>query len=178
MADSNKDYKDSALYDYPTEPVPKEKRRNLLELSCVTAGLAVAMSTLYTGASLATMFTFKDAVLSILGGCIFLLIMAGVVGGIGADCGVTFSVLSRHSFGRKGSKIVGLIWAITLTGWYAYQTGFFGQTINMLYPDSFLGQIPVAAFWGGILVMTTAIIGYKGLSILSSIASPVILIIF
>lgn len=175
--DAKEAYKNSVLYDYPTEPVPKEKRRTLLNLSFVTAGLAVAMSTLYTGATLATLLTFQDAVLAILFGCIFLLFMAGIMGGIGADRGVTFSVLSRHAFGRFGSKLVGLVWAISLTGWYAYQTGFFGQTINIMFPQGFISQIPVATIWGGLLMMTTAIVGFKGLSILSTVASPVILII-
>lgn len=177
MSDATKAYKDSALYDYPTEPVPVEKRRSLLNLSFVTAGLAVAMSTLYTGASLATLLTFQDGVLAILGGCLFLLLMAGIMGGIGADRGVTFSVLSRHAFGRFGSKLVGLVWAISLTGWYAWQSGFFGQTINIMFPNSAITQVQVATIWGGLLMMTTAIVGFKGLSILSSIATPVILII-
>lgn len=66
-----KAYKESLLYDYPTEPVPKEKRRSLLNLSFVTAGLAVAMSTLYTGASLANLLTFRDAVWAIILGSLF-----------------------------------------------------------------------------------------------------------
>lgn len=175
METKRTDYKDSVLYDYPTEPVPQEKRRSLLNISFVTAGLAVAMSTLYTGATLAHLLSFRDASIAIIVGTLFLLFMAGLMGGIGAEKGVTFSVLSRHSFGRFGSKLVGLTWAISLTGWFAYQTGFFGQTINMLLPDHFLGRIPVAAFWGGLLMMTTGVIGFKGLSVLSSIASPIIL---
>ncbi|ADK82748.1 purine-cytosine permease family protein [Sediminispirochaeta smaragdinae] len=172
-----KAYKESLLYDYPTEPVPKEKRRSLLNLSFVTAGLAVAMSTLYTGASLANLLTFRDAVWAIILGSLFLLFMAGIMGGIGADTGVPFSVLSRHAFGRSGSKIVGLVWAVSLTGWYAYQTGFFGQTMHIMFPNVYLCSIPVATVWGGLLMMTTAIVGYKGLSFLSTIASPLILII-
>jgi cytosine permease len=132
------------------------------------------MSTLYTGATLATLLTFQDAIIAIVGGSLFLLVMAGVMGGIGADRGVTFSVLARHAFGRDGSKLVGLIWAITLTGWYAYQSGFFGQTINIIFPDAALTQVSVATVWGGLLMMTTAIVGFKALAVLSTIAAPVI----
>lgn len=167
----------SILYDYPTEPVPQDKRRTWLNLSFVTAGLSVAMSTLYTGATLATVLNYDDAVFAIIGGCIFLFFMAGIMGGIGADKGVTFSVLSRHAFGRFGSRIVGLIWAISLTGWFAYQSGFFGQTINIMFPDAAITQVTPATIWGGLLMMTTAIIGFKGLAILSSVASPIILLV-
>ncbi|RCW40667.1 MULTISPECIES: cytosine permease [unclassified Halanaerobium] len=164
------------FYDYPTEPVPQSERRTLYNLSVVTAGLAVAMSTLYTGASLAQMLTYKGAVISILIGCCVLFLIAGILGAIGTETGVCFSVLARHSFGRDGSKIIGLIWTVSLTGWYAYQCGFFGETINLIWPDYFLTQPHIAAFWGGLVMMTTAIIGYKGLSFLSSIASPLIFI--
>jgi cytosine permease len=166
----------SALYDYPTEPVPAGERRGWLNLSFVTAGLAIAMSTLYTGAALATMLTLGEAIVAIAGGGLFLLVMAGLMGAIGARTGVTFSVLSRHAFGRFGSKLVGLIWAISLTGWYAYQCGFFGQTINIIFPDAALTQVTVATVWGGLLMMTTAIVGFRALAVLSAIATPVILL--
>lgn len=166
----------SVLYDYPTEPVPKSERRGWLSLSFVTAGLAIAMSTLYTGATLASMLSVQEAIIAILGGCVFLLVMAGLMGAIGANTGVTFSVLSRHAFGRDGSKLVGLVWAISLTGWYAYQCGFFGQTINIIFPESALTQVTTATVWGGLLMMTTAIIGFKALAVLSTIASPVIVL--
>ncbi|MTI17981.1 cytosine permease [Rhodobacteraceae bacterium RKSG542] len=165
----------SAFYDYPTEPVPMEKRRGWLNLAFVTAGIAVAMSTLYTGAALGNLLTFKDAVWAIIGASAFLFVMAGIVGGLGSACGVTFSVLARHSFGRSGSMIVGLIWAITLSGWYAYQCGFFGQTINLMFPDHALTQAEVATVWGGLIMMLTAIVGFKAMAILSTIAGPVIL---
>lgn len=163
------------LYDYPTDPVPREKRRGWLNLSFVTAGLSVAMSTLYTGASLATLLTFQDSIFAIVLGCAFLFLMAGLMGSIGAAHGVTFSVLARHAFGRFGSRIVGLVWAMSLTGWFAWQTGFFGETINIMFPNSAITQVGVATVWGGLLMMTTAIIGFKGLAILSSIAAPIIL---
>lgn len=179
MTDSvpNTNPPEDLLYDYPTEPVPPEERRGWLSLSFVTAGLAIAMSTLYTGATLATLLTFQDAIIAIICGSLFLLVMAGVMGGIGADRGVTFSVLARHAFGRSGSKIVGLIWAITLTGWYAYQSGFFGQTISIIFPDGALTQVSVATVWGGLLMMTTAIVGFKALAVLSTIAAPIILFV-
>ena len=172
----NPDVKEDQFYDYPDKPVPKDKRRSHMNIAVVTTGMAVAMSTLYTGASLAQMLTYRDAVLSIVIGCIILGIVATLTGGIGADKGVSFSLLARYPFGREGSKIVGLVFAASMLGWFSYQCGYFGETIHLLQPDAAWASPKVATFWGGILMMSTAIIGFKGMTLLSIVASPLLLI--
>ena len=176
MGQENREREDK-FYDFPSEPVPTENRRSFFNIAMVTTGMAVAMSTLYTGASLAMVLTFKDAVLSVLIGCVILFIIASLTGSIGANEGVSFAMLARYPFGRNGSKLVGLIFAISMLGWFAYQTGYFGETIYILAPDHFLTSVKIASLWGGLLMMSTAIVGYKGMTILSYFASPLILIL-
>lgn len=176
MDKDKKDYPDK-FYDFPSEPVPKDHRKSSFNISMVTTGMAVAMSTLYTGANLASVMTFKEAIQSVLIGCVILFILASITGSIGANEGVSFSILARFPFGRFGSKIVGLIFATSMLGWFAYQAGYFGETINILAPDSFLTSVKVATLWGGILMMSTAIVGYKGMTFLSYMASPLILVL-
>ncbi|OZV12134.1 hypothetical protein CIW83_10945 [Tissierella sp. P1] len=167
--------KEDQFYDYPDRPVPSNKRRSQINIAVVTTGMAVAMSTLYTGASLAQTLSYRDAVLSIVIGCIILGIIAAFTGGIGASKGVSFSMLARKPFGREGSKIVGLVFAISMLGWFSYQCGYFGETIHLLVPNAKWADPKIAALWGGILMMSTAIIGFKGMTALSMIASPLLL---
>lgn len=168
--------KENKFYDYPDRPVPKEHRRSAFNTSIVTTGMAVAMSTLYTGALLAQLLTYKDAMISIVIGCCILAVLAGLTGSIGADKGVSLSILARYPFGREGSKIIGLILAVSMLGWFSYQCGYFGETMSLLVPNARWASPKVAAFWGGLLMMSTAIIGFKGMEILSIIASPALLI--
>ena len=84
-------------------------------------------------------------------------------------------MLARYPFGRKGSKIVGLVFAASMLGWFSYQCGYFGETIHLLQPDAAWASPKVATFWGGILMMSTAIIGFKGMTLLS-MHSPLLLI--
>ena len=58
------------FYDYPDRPVPADKRRTQLNIAVVTTGMAVAMSTLYTGSALAEVMSYKDGIISILAGCV------------------------------------------------------------------------------------------------------------
>lgn len=164
------------FYDYPDRPVPKSERRSAHNIAMVTTGMAVAMSTLYTGALLADLLSYHEAVLAIILGCTVLAIVAGLTGSIGARKGVSFAFLARYPFGRQGSKIVGLVFAISMLGWYSYQCGYFGETMSLLLPNVKLASPKIAAFWGGLLMMTTAVIGFKGMEILSLIAGPALLL--
>jgi len=162
------------LYDYEDKPVPQEKRKGLYSLVTVTTGLAVAMSTLYTGAALAHMLGLKEAVIATIVGCFILATMASLTGTIGVKTGLSTTMSNWYSLGRDGSKILSIIIAVSLTGWFAYQSGFFGETIHLIFPNSPWARVSIAALWGGIMMMTTAIIGYRGLAALSWIAVPLI----
>lgn len=119
----------------------------------------------------------KDAIIAALVGNLVLSLYGGLIGMAGAKEGVATSMLARHSFGREGSKIISLVLALSMGGWYAVQVGFFGDTIAAMFPQAgFITNKYVAAFWGGILMLLSAYFGYKGLSMLSKIAIPLILI--
>lgn len=163
------------FYDYPDCPVPAGKRRSRINIAVVTTGMAVAMSTLYTGSALATVLEFWDGVLAIVIGCGILGVLASLTGYIGAKKGVATAMLARYPFGSKGSHIVGIVLAISMLGWFSYQCGYFGETVHMLLPGHFLTEPKVATFWGGLLMMSTAIVGYKGMTYLSMAAAPLLL---
>lgn len=162
------------LYDYEDKPVPQDKRKPLYSLATVTTGLAVAMSTLYTGAALAETMGLRDSLIATIVGCIILAAMASLVGSIGVKTGLSTTMSSWYSLGREGSKILSIIIAASLTGWFAYQSGFFGETIHLIFPNSLFARVSIASLWGGLMMMTTAIVGYKGLAALSWVAVPLI----
>jgi cytosine permease len=164
--------------DYARHCVPPEKRKSLFSIAMVTAGFTICMSGLFTGAAMAKGLSLRDAILANIIGNIILAAYSGLTAAIGAKYGVSSTMLCRHAFGRKGAIIIGLLWAITLTGWYSVQCGFFGQTMNSLLPNAgFITNIKVATFWGGILMMLTAVVGFSGLMILSNIGIPTLLVV-
>lgn len=161
--------------DNATCRVPDNQRKNFFSVAFVAAGYCICMSGLYTGAAIASGMDFKTAVIAVLIGNVILSLYGGLVGAAGAREGVASAMLARHSFGRKGSIIVGILLAVVMLGWYAVQVGFFGATMSALFPGAgFITSKYVAAAWGGILMMLTAYFGYKGLNILSYIAVPAI----
>ncbi len=161
--------------DNATSRVPSNERKGFWSVAIVAAGYCICMSGLYTGAAIAFGMNLKNALIAVLIGNIILSVYGGAIGAAGAKEGVASAMLSRHSFGRQGSKFVGALLAIVMLGWYAVQVGFFGSTMAALFPE--MGVITskyVAAGWGGILMMLTAYFGYKGLNLLSYVAVPAI----
>ncbi len=169
--------KQSSAHDHATERVPEHEKKGVFDVAMVTAGFCICMSGLFTGASIAVGLDFKQAIIAGLIGNLILSVYGGAVGMAGAKEGVSTSLLARQGFGREGSKVVSLVLALTMLGWFSVQVGFFGDTISAMFPNGgFLTTKYVAAFWGGILMMLTAYYGYKGISVLSKIAVPAIAI--
>ena len=164
--------------DNATRRVPEAEQKGFWSVAFVAAGFCICMSGLYTGSAIAFGMNFRDAIIAVLAGNIILSLYGGLIGAAGAKEGVASAVLARHSFGREGSKVVGILLAVVMAGWYAVQVGFFGSTMSALFPEGgFITSKYVAAAWGGILMMLTAYFGYKGLNILSYIAVPLIAIL-
>jgi len=167
----------AAQNDYALSRVPASDRKSILNVSLVAIGFCISMAGLFTGAALAAGLNLREAIIASLIGNAILTVYGGLVGVAGAREGVSTAMLTRHSFGRKGSMVISVIIAVTLVGWYAYQVGFFGMTINTMFPNGgFITSVKFASLWGGLLMMTSAYIGYRGLSIISNIAAPAILI--
>lgn len=164
--------------DNATRRVPENEQKGFWSVAFVCAGFCICMSGLYTGSAIAFGMNFRDAIIAALVGNIILSVYGGLIGAAGAREGVSSSILARHSFGREGSKVIGILLAVVMAGWYAVQVGFFGSTMSALFPEGgFITSQYVAAAWGGILMMLTAYFGYKGLNILSYIAVPLIFIL-
>lgn len=163
--------------DFATEIVPMDKRSSTWLLSLQLAGIAVCVSGLFSGAALAKGLGLNDVILATVVGNSIGALIGGLTGAIGSKLGLSTTVISRRSFGLRGSLAVSLMAAITLVGWYAVQVGFFGSTINALAPNlGFVTSIEGAALIGGLLMMTTAYFGYRGIAILSAIAVPVLFV--
>lgn len=164
--------------DNATRRVPEDEKKGFLSIAFVAAGYCICMSGLYTGSAIAFGMTFKNALIAVVIGNIILSLYGGAIGAAGAKEGVASAMLARHSFGREGSKFIGILLAVVMLGWFAVQVGFFGSTMAALFPNAgVITQKYVAAGWGGILMIITAYFGYKGLNALSYVAVPLIAIL-
>ena len=163
--------------DWSTAPVPTEYRRSNYGVVATLVGQIIALSGIYIGAGMVGGLTLTQAFIATVIGSIILAVLGGFLSWVGTKTSVGLSMLLRESFGTIGSYIVSLMLLLVAVGFFGYQATFFGATIHAMFPaGGWITSQTVAGVWGGILMMTTALIGYKGIEWLSNWASPLILV--
>jgi len=160
--------------DYSLVPVPEEALRTTTAIFFVFTGVLACIAALWGGAVLGLQYTLRDMVVVAIVGCL----IQGVIGFLTAYMGAA-SRLSTYAnmswpYGRYGAFLWGLALAgITCgIGWFAVETWLFGIMMHDLVPDNPLMSVGVASIWGGLLMMTTAAIGIKGIAFLSYLTVP------
>ncbi|WP_448011027.1 cytosine permease [Bacillus licheniformis] len=163
--------------DFAVTSVPENKRKSIFNITITSCAWIISLSTIVTGGALIQGLNFAHAVLAAVLGMLILAVYGFFQGVMGAKYGISTTVLARLAFGRYGSSLFGIVLALTLgIGWFGWQVAFFGTTISEMFPGVWLAKPEVAIVWGGILMILTAFIGYRGLAALSFIAVPLVVI--
>jgi len=165
------------LEDFSLESVPLTQRKTWLNLAVIWIGIAVVMSAIFRGMMIGLgLGKISSVVLSYALGEIILIVMMGLTGYIGAKTGFSTPLIANFSFGRIGAIIISLSIALSLIGWFGVQAAFFARTIQFYFKTDF--SLPIFSFLCGIVMMIPAIFGIRGLSALSWMASPFMIVIF
>jgi len=165
------------LEDYSLKPVPLSERRSWISLTIVWIGIAVVMSAIFRGMMIGLgLGKITSIILSYVLGEILLVGIMGLSGYIGARTGLSTPLIANFSFGRIGSILISLSIALSLLGWFGVQAAFFARTVQYFLHSDF--SLPLFSFVCGVIMMIPAIFGIRGLSTLSWIASPFVILIF
>ncbi|AFM22529.1 purine-cytosine permease-like transporter [Acetomicrobium mobile DSM 13181] len=150
--------------DYPREPVPKEARKPWWSIGIVWIGVYICIPSIIEGLLLIGGLPFWEAVAAdVIGIFIFLFFML-FQGNIGTQTGLSAYMAARDSFGYVGSHLVSIVVAVCGFGWFAIQSRAFGESLVALLG---YGNVSLISLVGGLTMMLTAIIGYRGIEALS-----------
>jgi len=158
---------DEFAEDYALSPVPAEKKRSWWDMFLVWLAYCTVIGCMYTGVALGTNMTFRESLIALTIGNVVLLVIMALTAYIGAKTGLATAPLFRMAIGRFGTYLFSAIIAFTSLGWFGVQCGLFGQTWSALLP----WPVWVLSFIGGLLMMATATIGFKGLAFLSKLSA-------
>jgi len=165
------------LEDFSLESVPLTQRKTWINLAVIWIGIAVVMSAIFRGMMIGLgLGKISSVVISYVLGEIILIVMMGLTGYIGAKTGFSTPLIANFSFGRIGAIMISLSIALSLIGWFGVQAAFFARTIQFYFKTDF--SLPIFSFLCGIVMMIPAIFGIRGLSALSWMASPFMIVIF
>lgn len=162
--------------DYERQPVPQEKRKGWFRLSMVWIGAIIALSATALGGSLGAGMSLNHALIATFIGCFTLATLSALCAVVGAKTGLSTTFVSMFALGRYGSYAVSIVIAIALFGWFGVQLDLFGSSLHYILLNVFHVDIhpKILVVVGGILMTTTAFIGYKAIEKLSLLAVPLL----
>jgi len=130
------------------------------------------------GADLANKISFANFVLAALLGGILAAVIAFLTGVVGQKTGLHTSMLAKIAFGHKGSALANLAMALNSIGWFGIQTAVFSAAFVQLSSQVWGVQLnpTMVTILSGLIMSTTAIIGYRGLGKLSYVAVPLMIV--
>ncbi|MFQ3185542.1 cytosine permease [Marinomonas primoryensis] len=161
--------------DYPLIEVPKSKRRGLLPMAFILLGFTFFTATMWAGGTLGTAFSFFELLLVILVGNLLLGTYASCLAFIAYKSGLNSVLMGRFCFGEIGSKLSDFILGFTQIGWYAWGTATLTIVLVKVTGTPDAWQTPLMVLFG-MAFCITAMIGFRGMDILSRIAVPAMLI--
>ncbi|WP_188206859.1 cytosine permease [Alkalibacillus aidingensis] len=165
--------------DYEREPVPEHKRKGWVKLSIVWLGGIVALSAIVLGGTLAGGLTMSQAIIATLIGTFLLACLSALCSVVGAKTNLPTALVSTFALGRYGAYAVSIVIALSLFGWFGVQLDLFGASLANVIQNTFGIDVPpkLLVVIGGILMTTTAVIGYKAIEKLSLLAVPLLAIL-
>lgn len=172
--EENKSLASGMTNDYSTSPVPEKQKKSFVNNAAVWFGFTVSISAFLTGGTLGVGLTAGRGLAAVLIGNCVLMGIAVLLGIIGQRTGLTTASLGRIVFGKKGSVISSFILGALGMCLIGVLMNSFGSSIAALLPG-FPGFLAILIF--AICITSSAIFGYKGLTIISYIAVPSLLIL-
>ena len=160
--------------DFATSPVPAAERKGFWSTAAVWMGWCISLSAFLTGGTIAAGCTLGTALLAVLLGNLILVGIGSLCGIIGYRTGLTTYTIYRLIFGEKGNVIVSVVMAISLMAFIGVLMDSFSSTLNGLLPWF---PIPLATCIFAVCILLSSINGFKGLSFVSAIAAPALIIL-
>lgn len=161
--------------DYALTRVPKSARYSWVTVAVQRFGQLSALGNFFLAAMIGMGMDFWSAILAITLGSVLLEAVTIFLGIAGMREGLSTSVLARWTgFGAKGSALVGVAMAISLTGWFAVQ--------NEVFANGLASIVPAVPIWvwcivGGALVTVITARGFNFMKWVAYITVPAFLIV-
>ncbi|KRM03977.1 permease for cytosine purines uracil thiamine allantoin [Liquorilactobacillus ghanensis DSM 18630] len=162
--------------DFSLSRVPDSKRDPMWKILLIRIGNLTCVSQFMLGAELGYGLTFSQAFWATMIGSVVLQFISYGLGVAGQREGLSTSLLSKWAgFGIYGSALVGLAFAISLTGWFGIQNSVFAQGIVSILGNH--ANLAVTSAITGIAVTLVVLFGFKSMSWTANIAVPGFLLI-
>ena len=159
--------------EYEREAVPQSKRRSLVSVAAIWFGFPMILTNAVFGGIIAYALGFWPGIGAIVVGNVVLFLYVGSLSYVAGETGLCFAMQAKRTFGQHGFAIASAFLATIVVGWYAFQTGLTGATVNASFGWN---TFAVTAF-AAVLYTAVTFIGVRALSIVGLIAAPLYVVL-
>ena len=162
--------------EFPLSEAPRSARKGLLSISMVLFSFTFFTGTMFAGGKLGMAFNFVDMLWIAVIGNSLLALYAAALALIAARSGLNTVLMGRFCFGEAGSRLSDFLLGFAELGWYAWGTATVAIVlVKMLgLTEGFATPLMILFGFG---FSITALIGFKGLDVLSRVSVPLMFIL-
>ena len=160
--------------------IPASQRQSWGSLAMIWIGSMICVPCLMIGGFLGMGFTLGGVILCVLLGYGIVCTYMCFMGMEGCDTGLPTVSMAAAVLGEKGAQyIISLMLAVACIGWFGIQSAVCGASFSAMIASmtGFSIPVPLSSFVWGILMLLTAMYGYKALKYLNYIAVPALLLV-
>ncbi|PAA37491.1 cytosine permease [Pseudomonas fragi] len=162
--------------DFPLSEAQRSARKGLLSISMVLFSFTFFTGTMFAGGKLGMAFNFVDMLWIAAIGNTLLALYAAALALIASRSGLNTVLMGRLCFGEAGSRLSDFLLGFAELGWYAWGTATVAIVLVKMLGLAEGFTLPLMVFFGmGFSI--TAIIGYKGLDVLSRVSVPLMFVL-
>jgi len=159
--------------EFEHEPVPASHRRSLGSVSAVWFGFPMILTNAIFGGVIVYGLGFWRGLAAILAGNLVLLAYVGALSYLAGKTGKNFALIAEETFGRSGRLIPAAFLSTVVIGWFAFQTGLTGATLNAALGWNETAMIALA----GVLYIAVTFIGIRALTVIGLVAVPLFIVL-
>ena len=154
-------------------PVPEDRRKSLVSVAAVWFGFPMILTNALFGGIYVAFLGFWTGVLAMLVGNVVLSVYVGMLSYRAGSTGRSFALQAQQTFGRYGYVVVSGFLATLVIGWFAFQTGLTGQTLQ----TSFGANAFLMTLIAGVLYIAVTFVGIRALAVLGWVSAPLFVVL-
>ncbi|QCI11801.1 cytosine permease [Pseudomonas putida] len=166
----------TAPSEFPLTEAPASARKGLLPIAMVLFSFTFFTGTMFAGGKLGMAFNFVDMLWIAAIGNSLLALYAAALAFIASRSGLNTVLMGRFCFGEAGSRLSDFILGFAELGWYAWGTATVAIVLVKMLGLGEGFTVPLMVLFG-LGFSLTAIIGFKGLDLLSRVSVPLMFVL-
>lgn len=171
--------KKSHIETITLEPVPDNEKKSWPSIAFIWAGNVICVPALMVGSMVSEGLNFKNSILAMFIGYGIVVALMMLIAAQSAQTGRPTTVAVSRALGDRGSQLsLSLIIAISMIGWYGYQTIVCASSFCTLLQSSFGITFPewLSCIIWGTLMLITAFYGIGLTKVLNMISVPLLFV--